>query len=174
MRAKLAVLVLGAIAALIVPPSAAAQTAPSGRALKRQVLAQDAAFFKLLFEVCDPPGMTAMLAPDFEMYHDRGGVVAKRATDFISNYAKDCSSWSGPTAMRARRVLVAESVKVYPVPGYGAIEDGFHDFYSHQGSGSETKVGRGRFTQLWRNDSGEWRLVRVFSYDHQDASPKRP
>lgn len=142
--------------------------------LTSEIREQDAKFFKLLFEVCDPDAMSRMLTADFEMYHDRGGLVAKGAPDFLSNYAKDCASWGTPQAVRARRVLVPDTLSVYPVPRFGAIEDGFHDFYARVGNGPEKKVGRGRFTQLWRHEPDGWRLSRVFSYDHIDEAPPPP
>ena len=67
-------------------------------------------------------------------------------------------------------MLVAESLNVHPVPGYGAIEDGEHLFYERQGEGPERLVGRARFTQLWRLSVDGWRLARVFSYAHAAAS----
>ncbi len=160
------------ISAIIAGTSAAA--GPSSPQLQSEVRDQDAKFFKLMFEVCDPDAMSRMVTPDFEMYHDRGGVVAKGEPEFIANYTKDCRSWTKPGAVRARRVLVPETFGVYPVPGYGAIEGGSHDFYAGVEGKPEVKVGRGRFTQLWRRDADGWRLSRVFSYDHVDAAPPRP
>lgn len=152
----------------------AAHAGAPDQQLGSEIREQDAKFFKLLFEDCDPEAMSRMLTPDFEMYHDRGGLVAKGAAVFIENYSKDCASWTKPGAVRARRVLVPDQFGVYPVPRYGAIEDGFHDFYARVSGGPERKVGRGRFTQLWRHDSDGWRLSRVFSYDHVDESPAKP
>ena len=43
---------------------------------------------------------------------------------------------------------------------------GEHVFYERQGDGPETRVGRARFTQMWKQEGTEWKLARVFSYDH--------
>lgn len=137
--------------------------------LVSEIKAADIKFFSLLFEVCDPSAMSKMLTSDFEMYHDRAGVVSKGPQAFLENYSKDCADWTSKDAVRARRVLVEDSLSVFPVPGYGAIEDGVHDFYVRIGQSAEKAEGRGRFTQLWRQEADGWRLARVFSYDHVDA-----
>ena len=142
---------------------------PEGEALKAALAARDAEFFALVFEGCDPARLTTMLEPDFEMYHDKGGVVATEAAPFVAQYAKDCAERKKPDAWRSRRELVAGTMTVHPIKGYGAIEQGDHVFYERKGDGPEKKVGKARFTQLWRLTPDGWRLARVFSYDHAPA-----
>ncbi len=55
---------------------------------------------------------------------------------------------------------------VYPIENYGAVETGEHVFYERRGDGPETRVGRARFTQMWKREGETWKLARVFSYDH--------
>lgn len=142
---------------------------PDGPALTEVIRARDAEFFALAFNGCDPERLHTMLTPDFEMYHDRGGFVAQDAEAFVRDYAQSCTARQAPDAWRSRRELVAASLNVHPVPGYGAIEDGEHLFYERQGDGPERLVGRARFTQLWRLTDNGWRLSRVFSYAHAPA-----
>ena len=70
------------IAALML--AAAAVAVPDGPALTAAIAARDAEFFQVFFEGCDVPRVTAMLTPDFEMYHDKGGLVADGAAGFIA------------------------------------------------------------------------------------------
>ena len=142
---------------------------PEGPALTAAVEARDAEFFALAFEGCDPDRLRTMLAPDFEMYHDRGGVVARSADAFVDQYREACTARRAADAWRSRRALVAGTLSVHPVPGYGAIEDGEHDFYERQGDGPERLAGHARFTQLWRLTADGWQLARVFSYGHRAA-----
>lgn len=151
---------------------AAAQAAPplslpEGAALTEAIRARDAALFALIFEGCDPDRLRTMVTADFEMYHDRDGVVATSAEAFVRDYAGSCAARRAPDAWRSRRALVAETLNVHPVPGYGAIEDGEHVFHERRGDGPERLVGRARFTQLWRLTADGWRLARVFSYGHR-------
>jgi hypothetical protein len=140
---------------------------PQGAALTEAVRARDAEFFDLFFLGCDPERLGTMLTADFEMYHDRDGVVASSAAPLIADYARSCREKQAPNAWRSRRELVAGSLSVHPVPGYGAIEDGIHVFYERRGDGPERLVGRARFTHLWALTPDGWRLARVLSYGHE-------
>jgi Domain of unknown function (DUF4440) len=147
--------------------AAAVPALPQGAALTEAIRARDAALFALVFDACEPERLRAMVTPDFEMYHDREGVVATGADSFVSDYARSCAQRRAPDAWRSRRELVAATLSVHPVPGFGAIEDGEHVFYERRGDGPERLVGRARFTQLWRLTADGWRLARVFSYAHR-------
>jgi len=146
---------------------------PEGPALTEAIAARDSEFFELLFEGCDPARMARMLTPDFEMYHDRGGVVATSAEAFVADYSRTCAARRAPDAWRSRRELVRPSLNVHPVPGFGAIEDGEHLFHERQGNGPERLVGRARFTQAWKLTPQGWQLARVFSYAHGPAGDAR-
>jgi hypothetical protein len=143
---------------------------PDQPALTEQVAARDSEFFKLFFEGCDPARVRAMMADDIEMYHDKGGFVWRGADAAVADYSKTCEERKKPGAWRSRRELVRASLRVDPVPGYGAIEDGAHLFYERKGDGPERLAGRARFTQLWTlGPDGAWRLARIFSFAHEKA-----
>ena len=166
---------LAAFALAAAQPVAGAVVLPEGPALTEAIRARDAELFRLIFLGCDPERLRTLITPDFEMYHDREGVVATNAETFIQGYARSCSGRAAPDAWHSRRELVAASLRVDPVPGHGAIEDGEHLFYEWQGAaqGPEDRagrlVGRARFTQLWRLTPDGWRLARVFSFAHTAA-----
>lgn len=111
-----------------------------------------------------------MIADDIEMYHDKGGFVWRGAEGVVAEYAKACDERRKPGAWRSRRELVSGTLRVDPVPGHGAIEDGVHVFYERKGDGPERLAGRARFTQLWTlGADGVWRLARIFSFAHEKA-----
>ncbi len=149
---------------------AAAIQVPSGPALTQPVAARDAALFHTFFEECDPPKMASFLAPDLEFYHDKNGVVARSAKEFVDMYAKQCAERAKPNAWHSRRELVASSLNVEAIRGFGAIEEGDHLFYERQGDGPEKLAGKAHFVQLWQyGEDGVWRLARVLSYSHAPA-----
>ncbi|MEY4239474.1 MAG: hypothetical protein RL339_2075 [Pseudomonadota bacterium] len=142
-------------------------TAPEPE-LVDQIRAADAAFFAIYFEPrCQADKVRPLITDDFEMYHDKGGVVATSAEMFMADYNKSCVAKALPDGWRSRRELVQSSLRVDPVPGFGAIEDGVHRFYERQGEGPERLAGEARFTQLWQRTPGGWKLKRVFSYAHR-------
>ena len=152
-------------------PVAAAPALPEGPALTEAIAARDTEFFQLVFEGCDAERLGTMLTADFEMYHDRGGVVATDAESFLAMYRRTCEERRAPNAWRSRRELLRPTLNVHPVPGFGAIEDGEHQFYERQGDGPERLAGHARFTQVWKLTPEGWRLSRVFSYAHRAAGP---
>lgn len=147
--------------------AATAQPLPAGPALTQAIRAADARLFGLFFEGCDPEKLSAMLTDDLEFYHDKDGVVATQASAFVAGYAKSCAARKAPTAWRSRRALVIKSLRVDPVPGFGAIEAGTHIFYERQGDRPEKPVGKARFTMLWKLDGNTWKLARVMSFGHE-------
>jgi hypothetical protein len=137
------------------------------------ILVRDAEFFQTYFLNCNPEKVTAMVTKDIEFYHDKGGVVATNADAFIADYTKSCTEKLKPDTWRSRRELVAGTMRVYPVPGYGAIELGDHVFYERKGEGPEKLVGKAQFTALWKQEDGIWKLARVFSYAHAPAGEEK-
>lgn len=161
---------LTAVALLAAAPLPALTTLPEGPALREEVRAADDRFFALFFDArCHPAEVRAMLADDLEMYHDKGGVIATSAAQFMADYEKTCAAREAPDAWRSRRELVPDSLLVDPVPGLGAIEDGDHRFFERRGDGPEQLAGTAHFTQLWVKDAAGWKLKRIFSFSHRAA-----
>jgi len=167
-------LISGLIAALAVAQSPAPAAAiPDEAALAPIIGERDAVLFATMFDRCDPAALADLVSDDLEFYHDRGGLTATR-TAFVADYAKGCEAKKAPDAWRSRRELVPGSMRVYAIPGVGAVKEGSHLFYERQGDGPETLVGRARFSMLWRLENGHWRLARAFSIDHAAVSSAAP
>jgi hypothetical protein len=151
--------------------AATAVQIPAGAALTDAITARDATLFHLFFQECAPARLAALVTPDFEMYHDRGGKVAGSGQAFVDLYTKQCTDRAKPGAWRSRRELIAGTLDVEPVPGFGAIEEGDHVFYERQGDGPERLAGKAHFVHLWQlGEDGSWRMARVLSYRHEAAS----
>lgn len=134
-------------------------------ALTTTIAARDAELFDVMFNRCEPQVLAELLTEDLEFYHDLGGAMIGRDA-FVADYARSCTARLAPDAWRSRRVLTPGSLRVYPVPGYGAYAEGAHTFNERRGDGPETPVGRARFSILWKLDGEDWRVARVFSIDH--------
>lgn len=138
---------------------------PTEPALTKAIEARDEVLFDVMFEQCDPAALAAVVTDDMEFYHDKGGAMGRAA--FISDYAKNCALKRAPDAWRSRRKLVAGTLKVYAIPGFGAVEEGTHLFYERRGDGPEHLAGQARFSILWKlGPDGQWLMSRTFSIDH--------
>lgn len=157
------------LAFLAVIPPALPQTAGPAptKQLTDEIAAADKALFSAFFDRCDIAALSAMVTDDFEMYHDKGGLVADSGKKFIGNIEGTCARQKTGEDYRARRELVSGSLKVYPLNNYGAIETGEHRFYQLLPGKPEKLVEVALFTHVWKKEAGGWKLARVLSYDHR-------
>jgi ketosteroid isomerase-like protein len=100
--------------------------------------------------------LMSLFAPDLEFYHDTQGVQ-----DYKTVGAAFRALFANSTDIRRERVGALE---VYPVPGYGAIEIGAHQF-CHTEAGRRN-CGVFKFVQVWKREMSGWRIARVVSYAH--------
>ncbi|MGH8283167.1 MAG: nuclear transport factor 2 family protein [Gammaproteobacteria bacterium] len=95
------------------------------------------------------------LAPNLEFYHDTGGVTWSRSAYLAKTKKNVCGVF--------RRELIAGSLEIFPIKGYGAIEQGKHQFcYIKSGE----CFGVAQFLILWHHLSDKWEATRIFSYGH--------
>lgn len=100
---------------------------------------------------------------DLEFYHDKSGLIRSRNTMIENLKAILCSD----STVKTRRELIMESLKVYPLDNYGAIQIGEHYYYQSQQGQPEKKVEIAKFTHIWKKEKEDWKISRVMSYDHQ-------
>jgi ketosteroid isomerase-like protein len=131
----------------------------SPAALSEKIKALDAEVFKA-FNECDMAKFATFFTPDVEFYHDLGGVTWSRS-EVIANTQKNICG-------KRRRERIEDSIEVFPIKDFGAVELGTHRFCDLNGPKCE---GIGRFVHIWQNDGGGWKLTRVISYDHR-SMPK--
>ncbi len=127
--------------------------------LHRTVAALDTALFEA-FNRCDLDKLGSLVAEDLEFYHDKTGLSRSRAT-FVEAVKNNICG-------KVRRELVAGTLEVHRLEGFGALEMGVHRFY-HPGRDDVEAPGEAPFIHLWQNQDGVWRLTRVISYDHHTA-----
>jgi ketosteroid isomerase-like protein len=153
--------------ATAVPVSAQTAGPVPTQQLTEEIAAADAALFDAFFDRCDIEAIKGMVADDFEMIHDKSGLVAKSAQDFIAGLESTCARQKSGENYRARRELVPGALKVYPINNFGAIEVGEHRFYQLLPGKPEKLVEVALFTHVWKKDPKGWKLARVLSYDHR-------
>ena len=102
-----------------------------------------------------------MLSEDLEFYHDLGGV-----TSYNQNIEAFKRNFHGER--RVRRELVKNSLEVYEIKDYGAVETGIHRFYATEKGQQEKLSSEAKFVQLWQRKDGVWKITRIISYGHQE------
>ena len=132
---------------------------PAQDALYQTISALDTKLFDAVNQ-CDMKTVDSMWADDAEFYHDKTGLMVGRQNivDAIKNNL--CG--------KVNRQLVAGTLEVYPLNGYGAVEIGVHRFY-HPYTQDHGEVGEAKFIHVWQNKDGVWKITRVISYDHAPA-----
>lgn len=143
------------LAAVIVVSSQTVRPSPD-RQLTAEIEQADRAMFDA-FNRRDLDGMMAMFADDLEFYHDKDGRLT--FSDVRAGFDRMFKTPEAPT-----RQLVPDSMRVYPIPQFGAIEIGAHRF-CHIEKGKE-ECGVFDFTIVWRKQANRWQATRAVSYGH--------
>lgn len=151
---------IGLVALLALPGLTPAGDSPdtTSSELHAQLAQLDKELFENAFVVCDAAKFRRFFTEDAEFYHDKAGPT----------FGKDVWTLKGcPGNDGVQRILVPESLEVYPMNNYGAIQTGEH-WFVEEGATTSTLA---KFVHLWRFEDGEWRIARVLSFDHQ-SKPK--
>jgi hypothetical protein len=130
------------------------------------ILSLDSALFITGFNQSDLRPFEKLIHDDFEFYHDIGGFQdrAKFLDAMRNGLFADIKNY------RSYRYLDPSSSSVHLLYSngvlYGAIQTGQHQFYEKIGEQPEQYASTALFTHYWEWDQNEWKLKRVFSYNH--------
>jgi hypothetical protein len=129
---------------------------------------QDAAFWDA-YNRCDVAQMSQFFWPDFEFYHDKGGLTV----GLVSFVEVLKTGLCGKPNFRLRREAIPDTVKVFPLQKngvtYGAALSGEHYFFINDSGKPEYRDGVAKFFHVWLLKDGMWKMARAVSYDHRDA-----
>jgi Domain of unknown function (DUF4440) len=104
---------------------------------------------------CDLTTLGTMVSDDLEFYHDQTGLSVGKEPFLAAIKQNICG--------KVQRELLSDTLEVYPLKGYGAVEIGIHRFRHPQNA---ENVGDAKFVMVWQNKDGVWRVTRVISYNH--------
>jgi hypothetical protein len=122
---------------------ATAQSTAQPDALFLTIKSLDAKLFNA-YNHCDLTTLGAMVSDDLEFYHDQTGLSVGRAPFLAAIKQNICG--------KVERQLLPETLEVYPLKGYGAVEIGIHRF--HHPAHPEDGIGDAKFITLWQNKDG--------------------
>jgi len=121
--------------------------------LYETVVALDKAYFTA-YNTCDMETQQSLLAEDIEFYHDQGGLSTSK-TDILKGIADNICG-------KVTRTVVEGSLEVSPIPGYGAVLVGLHQFKNNrEPEGTPSK--KSRFVGIWKQTGNQWQMTRIIS-----------
>ena len=132
--------IIGALLAACATVCYAQESVRSGP-LFDELAQMDKELFEAAFVTCNAEKFRALFTDDAEFYHDRTGAAVGESVRTL----KSCPRDNGVT-----RTLVPNSVEVYPMQGYGAIQIGRHVFVRKGEPGAEVA----KFVHLWKREKG--------------------
>jgi hypothetical protein len=135
-----------------------AQSNPQPGPLLEKIQSLDTKLFDA-YNHCDLTTLGAMVSDDLEFYHDQTGLSVGKGPLLAAIKQNICG--------KVQRALLPDTLEVYPLKGYGAVEIGIHRFH-HIGH-PEEGVGDAKFVTLWQNKDGAWKVTRVISYNHNQG-----
>ncbi len=144
---------LTVMSVILTPPLRAE---PVKNPLHLEIQAMDTALFDAV-NTQNLDKLKTMFTKDLEFYHDQGGV-----TNYEQNLEASRKNFANGRKMR--RDLISGSMRVYPVPNFGAIQTGEHRFCD-LGKG-EDDCGVYKFVHVWKRTPDGLKLARVVSFDH--------
>ena len=134
-----------------------------------QIIAElDTIVFKA-YNSCNLMDFKNYFVEDLEFYHDKTGMISSRKSMLEALEVMLCRN----SKVKTRRELIVDSLMVYPLDNFGAIQVGEHQYYKSFDGQPEELVEVAKFTHVWKNDETGWKISRVLSYDHQPISKKK-
>lgn len=137
---------------LIVSFTPAIAQEPKDSDLYQTIMQLDKTYFKAYNE-CDMKTQAAFYAEDIEFYHDKGGLATDK-TELLNSIEKNICG-------KVTRTLIDESVEIYPIKDFGAVQIGLHKFYNNQEPDAPSKPTQ--FIVIWKKTEPNWVMSRVIS-----------
>src|SRR5260370_22403639 len=100
---------------------------------------------------CDLTTLGAMVSDDLEFYHDQTGLSVGKGPFLAAIKQNICG--------KVERTLLKDTLAVYPLKGYGAVEIGTHRFH-HPGRPQDA-AGDAKVATLRQDKEGAWNDTRV-------------
>lgn len=138
----------------------ASRYSPVSIELYETITYQDSIFFDS-FNSRNLDKLKILLSEHLEFYHDLGGVT---------NYNQNINAFKRTfqNDRRVRRELLKNTLEVYPIKDFGAVETGIHRFYVTEKGQQEKLSSDAKFVHVWQIKDGLWKITRIISYGHNE------
>ena len=112
----------------------------------------DSTFFRA-YNTCDLETQARFYSDSIEFFHDQGGFINSKQAILDGTRKNICG--------KVTRELVENSLEVYPIKNYGAIEMGQHKF--HNSAEKDAVPHASKFIIIWQNKNDKWIIEKVVS-----------
>lgn len=119
--------------------------------LYKTIVALDSTFFDA-YNHCDMGKQAEFYSDSIEFFHDKGGLETSKKKILADTKKNICG--------KVTRQIVKGSIEVSPIPGYGAVELGSHQFHNKKENTTSRPI---KFVIVWKNDGGKWTITKVIS-----------
>ena len=130
---------------------------PVDKSLYDTIIKQDSILF-MAFNSKNITALKSYFIDKLEVYQDNTG---------LRNYDETVQAFTELFKMDyvLTRKPIIESIEVYPIKNYGAIETGKHTF-CHTENG-KLECATFKFVHIWENKDGKWKVAKIITYDHK-------
>lgn len=125
---------------------------PDDLELYNTIVAMDSLFFEA-YNSCNLEKQASIYADNIEFYHDKGGLMTSKQAIIDATKKNICG--------KVTRELIKNSIEVYPIKDYGAVQIGFHKFFNNQEPNAPSIPSK--FITIWQNENGNWAMAKVIS-----------
>jgi len=125
---------------------------PINKELYNIIVTLDKEYFDA-YNNCDMKKQASLYSEDLEFFHDKGGLSTSKQ-EVLSSIEKNICG-------KVTRTLIEESIEVYPIKDYGAIEIGYHKFYNNQEPNAKSRASK--FIMVWKKEGEKWKISKVIS-----------
>lgn len=127
------------------------------KALYETILNQDSILFSA-FNTRNLEKLKSCFTNNLLVFQDNTGV---------KNYQQTIESFKGlfEKDYVLTRQLIKESVEVYPIKNFGAVQTGRHTF-CHTENG-KLECATYKFVEIWENQNDQWKIAQIITYDHK-------
>ena len=124
---------------------------PASKELYSTIVKMDSVYFDT-YNTSKLELMDSLTAEDIEFYHDGGGLSTSKA-ELLASIKNNIFG-------KVTRLLTPNSIEVYEIPNYGAVEFGYHSFRNIAEPGQSEPS---KFVMIWRLRDHKWQISRVIS-----------
>lgn len=116
------------------------------------IVAMDDIYFTA-YNSCDMETQSKIYDENLEFYHDKGGLSTSKKEILESLERNICG--------KVTRELIEDSIEVYPIAGFGAVEIGLHKFHNNQEPNAIVEPSK--FIIIWKQIDQSYKITRVIS-----------